>query len=829
MAVARNVHYPGVPGTKLYGGITPPPAGALVTTFDLDEWSGLGSRTLFRGGMLFKKGDVPAGSALQIRRGGNPVAAQFDERTTWSDGSLRFTVCHLRDSDFGASETREYEVWTVPDTAFDNVGATSLSSVASANNFTVEISSFTQSDGGAPTTRGSGAALATFAAHASVATRVTKIHSGPVCEGWEVWGMFNDGLDGSGSPDAHLKAIWYVDVWKDGSGAVIDTEFAPVLAQDWWAVADKRRLGYTATLKRNGSTVQTYSGVTHPYHSRWAMMRMQSDHNHGRRHWVGDVPTLTYLLNQEYWKQTNCVPGYDTSVETGAGAAITLVPLSSQEHKADLDGTGGYIGRGLFPVPDAKAFIRRTPVDFRNMRVNAFAGLHVNKHFRDERTRTREGESADIANTLVPLIWLPKAESASTFAGLPTPKHASRTANAALPNSQGGYVAVTGGLGVWTNTIDASHAVAYSLFAYLVEGERYFLEASIDLATYNAQCSQPSSSGSYPPLHWYGNTNARAEMSIPSTRWSAIPDFIGQQRSLGWSANNLAVAGFVPDNDPQGQYLRAWNSHCAEYLSQCVAYTPPSLRSAGVTHMASSGSQGAVRAPWQAGFIVQGCSFNYLVNEHEGFKEYANLVARAVVALPIRNKYDMLLYRYMQSAVVELYNSGNYRAANQYLHGPLNVTVSSDAISAGESQLPSTIANGDLFYFVTLNEGVQSAALPSGYTEGTPLYAVESSGHPFKAATSPGGTPIAIPNGSYSIAGQFTGRAGIAVAAFPPYLPDGDSYPMIIEATMAMAERAGLDSVPAGTAAACRAHLANVNRGAGRGPAWALLAPEVEP
>ena len=818
MPIRNPNSYPGTPGTTLYAGLpTPPSSGGLLTTFSLDNWDAVSStRTLFRGGMPFKKGDVPAGSVPEIRRaGGAPVVAQFDERSTWSDGSLKFCVCHMRDTNLAASGTQAYEVHSVTG-SFNNTGATTLASVAASDALTVEISSFTQFNNTTNVTRASGAALGSFAAHAAVATRVTKVHSGPVCEGWQVWGMVKDGAAGAGAEDAHLKCIWYVDVWKDAGGAVIDTEFAVEMAQDWWAVADKFRLDYTATLKRNGTTVQAYTGIQHPYRAHWLTARMTNDFNHGKRHWVGSVPALTRRFSKTYWRDTHQVPPF-ADIVTGSNTSITLLPLSSQQHRADVNGTGAYMGRGLLPNNDAVTFMNQTPVDYRASRVNGFAGLHVPNHFKDERTRTRSGESADIANTLIPALWDPKPSSASTFVGLPAPAHS----YASGPETRGYVVNLGGFVYGFTGNGDGSHAVPYSTSAYLFEGERYFLEAMISAAMTLSTGQFGNEFGGKPWPHWYLNVAARTEMSIPNVRWSGIPGFNAGERDVGWGVNLLSnAAALTPDNDPQGQYLKAWNSHCGEYLQACADYTPPSLAAAGVPYNTVGNTNGSMHSPWQAGFVVQGCAMNYLANEVTGYKNYANMAVRSLASKVRRHFYETDLYRAVLATTTVAYSGGNYLSANEYLAGPYPATVTANVVSMAFSGTanPGIAANGDVAYFYPRNDGGASTPVPVGYTEGTTLYVVNVSGATYGLSLTPGGSPISIPDGSYQVAGKFTGRAAVNPAVFPPYLPNSDDYPSILEATFVLSERAALSSVTPGTSATVRSFLTNVARHA----AWAL-------
>lgn len=808
------LYVPGTPGTTLYAGLPTP----SLTSFTLDNWDSVTpTRTLFRGGMPFKKGDIPSGSVPEIRRaGGAPVVAQFDERTTWSDGSLKFAVCHMRDTDLAGMASQGYEIYSVTG-SFSNTGATTLASVVASDALTVEFSSLAQWNGTSSATRGAGAALAAFATHAGVATRVTKIHSGPVCEGWMVWGMARDGAAGAGSADAHLKTIWHVDVWKDAGGTVIDAEFGCEVAQDWWTVANKFRLDYTATLKRNGTTVETYTGVQHPYKSRWMTVRKTDDNNHARRHWVGAVPALVYKPSKTYWLSTKLVPPMDPAFTPSAGTKATYVPLSNMQHRAHIDDTGDYNGRGVITLFDTLAFMRQTGFDTRNARTNAFAGLHVPYHFRDDRTRTRPSESADVANTLIPLRWVPKSDAASTFTGLPAPKHAYNGVAFNDIADKGGYVYPTGGEGVWGTSIDSSHAPAFSTFAYLLEGERYMWEAMVDLATASAHNLTAGQYGGMPWLHWYENTSSRAEMSVPSAQWTGVPAYTvtGNERSVGWATNMLAgAAGLAPDSDPQGQYMKAWNSHCADYLTECFTYQPPSAKQAGQSFN-EVGGQTNLLLHWQAGFVVMSLLQNKRMTEETGFDAYANMSLRGIVGSATNSLYNLVNNYSLTKLPIESYTSAQTYFTPAQILTSFEVTVASDILTFPADFIYS-LQNADEVYF-TRN---LSKSLPSGYTEGTKLFVVSASGKTGRVSLTSGGSPISIPNGTYSVGIRAFGDTN-TVAAFPPYLPPANNFFNIGRAALVYAKEEALPDMPAGLADKIVAFSANIDFSAD--PRWKMV------
>jgi len=816
MATIANRTYTSLTANTVYGGRQAPTLGQDLFSFTLENNDpGVHSRTLFRGGMPFAKGDIPPGYVPSVKRDGAPVAVQFDERSTWSDGSLKFAVMHLRDSDTAGAGSKTYTVAAATG-SYNNTGATTLASVAAANDLAVEVSNLAQWDGTLSETRASGAARASFAEHAGVATRVTKIHSGSVCEGWVVWGMFKDGATGSGAEDAHLKAVWHVDVWKDASGAVIDTEFSCVLAQDWWAVPGKFRLDYSAALKRNGALVHNYAGIKHIYHAHWMTVRMQDDANHGKRHWVGTVPTLTYKFSKAYWKATKLVPPYDLDFVPGNPGAHSYVPLSTQKHRAHIDGTGGYIGRSMLSEPCARAFLLQTPAAVRDSRLSNFAGLHCPFHYRDERMRMRPGESADVANTLIPLLLNPKPPEASTFPGLPAPKDAYAGTEYQTVAERGGWVPIKGGEAPWASSGGTSHAVGYSTYAYLLEGEHYMLESVIDHATRTGQCGHSNQWGHKPYRWWYQQPNAITELGIPSGRYAGIPGLTTQERSMAFTMNIVAyAAALTPDSDPQGAYLRVWNAHINDYINDSMDYTPPSAWAAGL-HFSSHKD---MRSPWQNFLNIQGCYQNYRMTEQAASKRFAENAMRIIYGLHARSPYNLGIYH----ALVAPYN-GDYSQDNQF-HAARDFRNKSKIWTDGVTvkiEHYHPLVEGDVFYFTISNSGMLRIDMPPGAQEAKPYYVVGPLVHEqiyqsalqccfFSLSETPGGPPVSFPLALYSCGFISTSATGITAPTGVDIGADNSGYLCIAQACYAFAEQEGAPGIVGGEAAAVRAFTSAVN------------------
>ena len=827
--------YTGATGALIAGGR--PGTARPITTFSLDNWGAATSRVLHRAGMPFKRGDIPKNFVPEIRLGETVVAAQFDERVTWKDGSLKFAVMHLRDTDLAAGASNTYEVWAVPG-KYNNAGSLSVTAVSAANPLRCELSAIHTYAPTGNTLRGSGVALAKFDSHAAVATRVRKVHSGPVCEGWQVWGMFKEGINGQGEEDAHLKAVWYVDVWKDAAGAELAVEHCAVVTQDWWSSAGKTRLDYDLAYKIGTALVHNYAGVQHPYHSQWATVRMQDDHNHARRHWTTAQPTLLYKPAKLYWIESKLVPNYDTTmgpenipltrypaIKTGV-----YVPCGAVDHRPDVNSPGAYMGRGMFPNYDVMAFLTPTEQNARVARANAFAGLGYPGHYRDQRS-----DGQDVSNKVIPLKCDPKPASYTQVPGLAPPMHAYR----------GGYFEpaymeaplwvepVQGGArhGVWdinSYVGDMSHGVNYSAYGYLTEGERYMLEATIDLAMNTLHGVNANGGGSIPTVRWDNNAFARKEMQLSSPdRWAAISNVAGQERAMGLAMAIYSCApALSPDGEPQTEYLRKWIAHQNDYLSTLLKSTPPGARRAGMTYTVDN----ATHSIWMHGFNLMGCYRCANMNELDsGFRRYAEMLTIPVNAQVWRNRYDTGI-----DGVHHLTKGTPYGADNRYVLPqdyflPSRVDVVNGVLTTAANWYD--FQDGDVVYFLQRSENF---LLPRGVAPGTRFYAINSSVTPVisggvnrscEVASTPGGAKVDIPNGRYELAVRlYGGETGApAVAAWPPYLPNPDSYFCILQGAVGMGEYEKSPHVVPGATARLKAFLANVDRK--KYPAWAHALP----
>ncbi|MGD9613856.1 MAG: hypothetical protein AB7H90_01515 [Alphaproteobacteria bacterium] len=631
-----------------------------VTTFQLVETEGAASPGFKRFGLVFADGDVPVGSRVKLQRGGADIAAQFDNRSSWqwTGGSLRTCSACIRDTDFSASESRTFSV-IVESGAFDDTSALNLATALAGTDYRVEFTSMI------------GLTTGAFADHvsslntlAAVSARVEKYESGPVCDSWKVFGYASNG----GVEHAHLKTIWYLSCWKDAGGSIVRREIGCVMSQDHWEISGKEKLEYVATLKDGATTIETYTGaftsggtrigyVEHVYQGQWMTVRLQDDNNHATRHWRGgSQPTLLYKPDRVYWVNSKMVPPINLTksyqpdaiwtapFDTPSGGTIyqsyMYQPCSSQAHRTDIDGPGGYMGRGMITGTDSIAFTVPTPLNVRLMRVNAFAGLGFPYHRRSPENTLMVPIMRDERGAATPASY-----SDFTADGLPPARLTASRLNeggfSPLPSS-GDFPQWTVGSMRMIPSANASHAVNYSQFCYLYEGERYMLEAVLDIGINVLQ--QQTSLGHNPTMNWVQD-GVVIYPGTPSLNWHGIGGLRSgaNHRSVGFAAMLMSTLLSVPDNDKHYNFLIHYITHNARFVAEHPQYVPASDNGYW-SPFGAFGVEGPVS--FYESLIAQGFYLLYERTGDERWKATAERVAKTPISFAAQDRVGAVKHAY---------------------------------------------------------------------------------------------------------------------------------------------------------------------------------------
>lgn len=791
-----------VPVTVTAAAVTPNPTptptpvnGSILTTFGFRNYMAAPSPGLWRQGIVFRPGQVPAGSSVQVQFGGQPVAAQFDERVTRADGSLAYAVMHGRHTDYAAGETRSYDVRLAAGVPFDNGSTGTLAAITGAHDFKVTFANLTETGNAGATPVGSGGFQASFNAHMAVATRREKHHSGAVCDGWTGWGMAADAA--GGAADAHLQTIWHGDVWKNADGSTYAVEIAAEPAQHWWSIGAKKLRSYDAALLDGGATIASYPGVQHHYHSRNLTVQNGGNNTRGKRHWVGGAqPTLTYLPNRADWIASGMMPPLDlTKPCNPLDPGPSYIPGSGQGDRTDIDGTGAHPGRGVVTHAACAAFLRQTAEDYASARMSALAALHIPYHRRSNRTRTRPGDAGpDTANTVPALVMGISGGSVQappydfTAQGMPTPVHAyydHRTA----PAFMDGFVPADGGIGPWTEqTGDSSHAENIAYGMYLLEGERYLLEATLDLAM---NCIQEQIGLEY----WGRPYLFKNGVQDTSVIYDAVGQANGQERSVAWCMNNVAsAAGIVPDGHPAAGHMRRLSKQQALYFGATVPDKAlvPDLYAVGVSPAKEMDPSG-VTCPWMGSFNAMAAFHAYRLTGEQGFYDWGALTSGWALNQTKSAIYLTFAYRTVNRRKTEPRAPDNLCQLVAFANG-LDDPHANVASATGILTSNKPMANGAVLYLAS-NDTIYgtSVAVPPELTAGQPYYVRDANGSTFRLSATPGGAAIAwtADRTDVRFLQDFTdGSADTSAACNPP--PSADDGPCMNGAAVVEAYLAGV-------------------------------------
>ena len=744
----------------------PPPTGVLFT-FQVTNTVAATSLGCIRIGLPIKARYCPAGSHLEIWRGTTLIPAQFDNRAAWTydpaaDG-LHFCTACLRDTNFAANETRTYSVFAKTG-VFNNTSAVTLANVIAGSDYKVEFTGVIGEQTGslANTT-------ASLNTHASLPTRVTKYESGPVCDLFIVWGMAKAGAQ----EDNHLKTECHITRWKDAAGNRIADEICFIVRLDWWSIPGKQKLTYDAQLKNGATVLETYSNVGHIYQMTWGTFRLANDDQHARRHWVGAArPTLNYKPDRDYWRQTRIAPPYDETLTSGAGnfgtIAFTYVPGSGLGHRTNtIDGTGAYPGEGLWSGMDIQAFSTWLPSDIRTALVAGMWSLHVPFHHRSNNTRTRPGEVSDTANTLPSLIMQDERGAATPSSyydfqadGMPAPTHSYIVGGASYSN---GYIKPPGpgspvsGAVTWTgqayNGILPSHLIIASDFCYVYSGERYYIDAAIEVSVFWGIMAIPTNElqafaapvfvHSSPTFALYPNAAA----DVGKT-WKAVTGHsgagTGTTRAGAGAIKSMCPMTLYPDGYPPSRYFKALMTHVLKYTERSFLEVPAEGNGAWSII-------GGSHSNFMYTYLTLSTYFAYCRTRRPIMKAMAEYVAKHSIQYAQYNKVGMAS---CYTAVAT--TNANMKALpwQTYLGSPTwdfwtggwfgscvgaTISAATDVITFNGVNLP--IANGDKVCAFDANDAV-ATVVPAELTMGVIYYMVQVSGFTFKLAHTVGGTPI---------------------------------------------------------------------------------------
>lgn len=264
--------------------------------FRLGVNAGAGGAQPFSVGQVFRKGDIPTGTAITA----SVAQFQADVRNRWADGSVRFAVLsgvapsgtvtiRKGGTPFSASNVAEPDVQAT--VAFTGVVDAAGSAIAGGS-LSASLS--------AARSNGAGAWSRT------VARKVREI-LGPVMSEFHYFVP---------TGDAHTYVWFFVRAYASGQ-----VEVETVVENGWLQVAAPGRRNYSVVVTVGGTQRYSGSGITHYHHTRWS-----------RVDWLGVDPAVTFKHDVKYLQRTNVVP--TLAVSALATAAYSTRPENGTKHIA---------------------------------------------------------------------------------------------------------------------------------------------------------------------------------------------------------------------------------------------------------------------------------------------------------------------------------------------------------------------------------------------------------------------------------------------------------------------------------------------------------------
>lgn len=579
------------------------------------------STGLVRLALPFKKGDIKVGANFKIvKPDGSAIVYQINNRNYHPDGSLRICTVEFIDTDFAANEKRNYK-WehTVEAIPPEPAPQITVADITAFCDLKIDITNNKQNDGTADRADPAGTTFtASLNKHLTDSQKTSfrtdnksfqRLRNGPVMELIKVWGWFE-------SPTAvahkHLKAVWYLYVWKNPNGTIRDIEYMPKIVLSEWAEEGKYTHFYDASLKNNGTELHKYVQAHHHYNSEVFFPDMDESvvSRYGGTRFLNSANTLHVYASNHYTVESGLVPPYaiDNAFENEmVSYESTYIPGDGMHHRGDINGTGGYMGRPPIPLSDIIALREPTAEHYRDSRVNALAVGSVPYHH----SNNPNGPDTIIPNILKNPNDPFKFKNDYTADGMPASQYAYQD-NRTPTEYAGGFVrqqgrsrATRAGAKVpWERAYDASHAVNYSGGNYVLTGDEHMLDGAVMMAANLLTQTIGNPWGGIGKLPY----TYRTEIPMPDTVWEGIAQLRSPQpRAFGIAFTIMSAArAIVPQDAMEFNWVKDFVELNADYLKETIRYLPQHQKDAGVVYEAWSDSNGIGHSTFMQGLAHLG-------------------------------------------------------------------------------------------------------------------------------------------------------------------------------------------------------------------------------
>lgn len=733
------VHYPGTPGTILYGGRAAVAPGSDLTTLTLQNESASVQAAGFVSpmfGVPFAKGAMPAGSYPQFTlEDGTPCPASLWGITSWPDGSMKFCGAMIRvPASIPGSGTLAITVKSGGVAPGSSERSTADLTVADIK---VELTGVTNLSG-----------LWTASLNTAVAdgADIVLIGDGAAGKLWRIGGHVKQ----AGAAHGQLYCWHYVAALQDGAGNLLGLRYLGRVAQPFVDVASPApaRRVLTAALKSGATTLRNLQGhdTTETLGANIGMAHYTSfftagangrwDYVQGGGSQASDC-TVRVTHDKVYVVKTRLLPPYDTALAVAAAPAYDYAPYTAGPMQRAMPGAGGREDIGLLPAWHVRHALSPTANHERTMRTIGLASGGW---------RTQLRRNAYVKGPI------PCTTAATSYAGMGTVEptwryHSSGSAGVAWvePNDS-----------MWVEEWEPSHRPGAAYYPYLATGEPQYLDLLTDHAAElllnlpGGSCTPRVTSPVTNTTIWLNEDFGERDVVLGATTYSGGGLFFarGLIRVTAWGTRDIAqAAALLPDVCPAGTGVRA-------YLRDVMSKSHAAINDYNGRFGATWANFGALyfqgrpesNNPWCSGFLSESVCHQASILD----------TAEASTLRTYLGKYWENIAQQMDISCAFAYGGSMYdhagarveTAAGMVFTIDSALTFSATTGRATISAAPNgtngswTPTNGDVFAFANIYSAVRPfPAIP----EHQRLYAVNCSGQTFQLATTPGGAPLTVP------------------------------------------------------------------------------------
>lgn len=505
-------------------------------------------------GMTFADGQVAAGQSLVAEIGNSTVPVQMDVKTSYADGSVKMAVLTLQQPAIAAdgsvpvmlalggpahpatpldiatlAGSPAYNLTVsltgITESAYSSLNSTTPSATASIPDVTINVGSLLK--------QALASGNVSYWLQGPEATQV-RIDSGPI----------------AGTP---LHLTFDITLYANGATST-DVQFNNDTAMQASLGTQTLALNYNVAITQNGSSVLQQNNITQWQYQTWR-----------EQVWSNGAPGVNVQHDIAALEKTGAIQNYDlttgvdTSVITNNAAKLggpTYGILGSADVTQFMPMTGGRPDIGPQPLWNAVWLLTQDPSAAAYALAQANAAGSVPWHFYEPATGTSPGSYVTV--TRYPALW-----TAAGGGG-----NSQSLAQPGATMSQSGWA------------IDAAHQPDLSYIAYLMTGDRYYLDQLNAQAAYDVIVS-------YPPARQYGFGNVATN----------------QVRMQAWSLREVVEAAAA---NPTGSAMQQYFSRIA---TNTIGYMLQEANTMGAGAVSgwfpgAYGSNDGIIAPWQEDYLA---------------------------------------------------------------------------------------------------------------------------------------------------------------------------------------------------------------------------------